>query len=81
MLVLVRDWVEASGFGGADGRFAPQDMVPKTLFMPDGRVVPVCVVQVSPTEAQASVPANIRWPNSVIGGGFPLTVEAQGERR
>lgn len=89
VLVLVRDWVEASGFGGADGRFAPQDMVPKTLFMPDGRIVPVCVVQVSPTEAQPSAPAgalalapaDIRWPNSVIGGGFPLTVEAQGERR
>ena len=38
VLVMVRDWVEASGFGGADGTFAPQDMVPKTLFMPDGRV-------------------------------------------
>jgi len=81
VLVLVRDWVEASGFGGADGRFAPQDMVPKTLFMPDGRVIPVCVVQVSPAEALASAPADMRWPNSVIGGGFPLTVEAQGERR
>ncbi len=81
VLVLVRDWVEASGFGGADGRFAPQDMVPKTLFMPDGRVVPVCVVQVSPTESQLSAPAEIRWPNSIIGGGFPLAVEAQGERR
>jgi len=81
VLVLVRDWVEASGFGGADGTFAPQDMVPKTLFMPDGRVVPVCVVQVSPAEAQASAPANMRWPDSMIGGGFPLLVEAQGERR
>ena len=89
VLVLVRDWVEASGFGGADGRFAPQDMVPKTLFMPDGRVIPVCVVQVSPMEAQASAPADalalapadIRWPNSMIGGGFPLIVKAQGERR
>jgi len=85
VLVLVRDWVEASGFGGADGKFAPQDMVPKTLFMPDGRVVPVCVVQVSPAEAQGAAqgaaPADVRWPNSMIGGGFPLTVEAQGERR
>ncbi len=83
VLVLVRDWVEASGFGGADGKFAPQDMVPKTLFMADGRVVPVCVVQVSPAEAQtsATAPADVRWPNSMIGGGFPLTVEAQGERR
>ncbi len=85
VLVLVRDWVEASGFGGADGVLAPQDMVPRTLFMPDGRVVPVCVVQVSTVEAragaQASAPADMRWPNSMVGGGFPLVVEAQGERR
>ena len=83
VLVLVRDWVEASGFGGADGAFAPQDMVPKTLFMPDGRVVPVCVVQVSPAEVQSqgAAPTDVRWPNSTIGGGFPLIVEAQGERR
>jgi hypothetical protein len=81
VLVLVRDWVEATGFGGAGGRFAPQDMVPKMLFMPDGRMVPVCVVQVSPAEAQASAPADIRWPASFTGGGFPLVVEAQGERR
>lgn len=84
VLVLVQDWVEASGFGAADGAFAPQDMVPKTLFMPDGRVVPVCVVQVSPVEARAgapSAPADVRWPDSMVGGGFPLVVEAQGERR
>ncbi len=85
VLVLVRDWVEASGFGGAGGAFTAQDMVPKTLFMADGRVVPVCVVQVSPVEvqqtAQASAPAELRWPSSMAGGGFPLTVEAQGERR
>ena len=81
ILVLVRDWVAATGFGGTDGKFAPQDMVPKMLFMPDGRMVPVCVVQVSPAEAEHAAPADIRWPNSTIGGGFPLTVEAQGERR
>ena len=81
VMVLVRDWVDATGFGGADGRFAPQDMVPKMLFLPDGRVVPVCVVEVSPAEAMAGAPADIRWPNSRIGGGFPLVVESQGERR
>jgi len=85
ILVLVRDWVTAHGFGGADGRYAAQDMVPKSLFMPDGRIVPVCVVQVSTAEATAGAPpgapGNIRWPNSTIGGGFPLIVEAQGERR
>ncbi len=81
VLVLVRDWVEASGFGGADGKFAPQDMVPKMLFMPDGRMVPVCVVQVSPEPSVAAAPADIRWPDSMIGGGFPLIVDTQGERR
>ncbi len=81
ILVLVRDWVAAQGFGGTSGQFTAQDIVPKTLFMPDGRVIPVCVVQVSPAEVSAAAPADIRWPNSIIGGGFPLTVEAQGEKR
>src|SRR5262249_37669891 len=81
VLVMVRDWVQASGFGGTRSKFAPQDMVPKMLFMPDGRMVPVCVVQVTPTDPVAAAPAPTRWPNSYIGAGFPLTIEAQGERR
>ena len=85
VLALVRDWVAASGFGGAGGRYQAQDMVPRTLFMPDGRVVPVCVVQVTPLEAGpaagAMPPAPARWPGSLVGGGFPLVVEAQGEQR
>lgn len=81
ILVLVRNWVAAHGFGGPNGKFAAQDMVPKMLFMPDGRMVPVCVVQVQPAETIKAAPADIKWPNSAVGGGFPLTVEAQGEHR
>jgi hypothetical protein len=43
IMVLVREWVKEEDFGKKDG---PDlwDVVPKRLFLPDGRVVPVCVV-------------------------------------
>src|SRR5262245_6457216 len=50
VLAFVSSWVEADRFGGD---IDAQDMVPKTLYLPDGRMVPVCVVKV-----EAGVPAS-----------------------
>ncbi|SEJ17706.1 hypothetical protein [Paraburkholderia diazotrophica] len=44
VIVLVRDWIDAVEFG--HGKVDPDHMVPRTLYMPDGRAVPVCVVAV-----------------------------------
>ncbi|WP_246216966.1 hypothetical protein [Paraburkholderia panacisoli] len=41
IIVLVRDWVDATEFG--HGKLDPDHMVPRTLYMPDGRAVPVCL--------------------------------------
>ena len=48
ILVLVRDWINEEDFGRKGGP-DPWDVVPKRLFLPDGRVVPVCVVWTPPT--------------------------------
>ena len=80
VIVLVRDWVDAAEFG--QGKVDPDQMVPLTLYMPDGRAVPVCVVAVQPAEPATSAPTDARWPSTYIGGGCPLIADAQGiERR
>jgi hypothetical protein len=79
VIVLVRDWVDATEFG--HGKVDPDHMVPRTLYMPDGRAVPVCVVAVEPTEAATHAPADARWPSTYIGGGCPLIADTQGIER
>jgi hypothetical protein len=75
VLVLVRDWIDATRFGED---IDPDHMVPRTIYLPDGRAVPVCVVEVAPVEPAAVGPADVRWPDSYIGGGCPLVAEVQG---
>ena len=71
VLVLVNEWV-------ADADFKPYEMVPKTLFLPDGRSVPVCVVKVTPVESIPSPIPKWHWPGSLLGGGVPISVGVQG---
>ena len=41
---MVDKWLEADRFGLGVGQTSPEALVPETLYMPDGRAVPVCVV-------------------------------------
>src|SRR5262245_45369335 len=78
ILVFVREWVPKTGFGG-NGKIDPTQSVPKTIYMPDGRIVPVCIVQ---AEEVSKVDEPVRctgWPNSMFGGGMPLSVTIQGQ--
>ena len=81
ILVFVSRWVDADEFRGGGQGLPPEDMVPKTLYLPDGRTVPVCVVQVSAATAQPNPIPPGQWPASPIGGGFPLVSDAQNLRR
>lgn len=78
VIVLVRDWIAATQFGtelDADG------LVPRTLYLPDGRAAPVCVVAVEPAAPVSGAPADVRWPDAYVGGGCPLVAEVQGSER
>src|SRR4051812_4443360 len=58
-------------------------IVPKAIYMPDGRVVPICVVT-APKSAFSDVSVDsslLQFPRNLISGGFPLVVYQQGERR
>lgn len=80
VLVLVDKWVMDSSFG-AGGEEHAGEFVPKTLYLEDGRSVPVCVVKVDrvPCDDTADI-SQMRWPDHVIGGGYPLIIDSQGER-
>jgi hypothetical protein len=79
VLVLVDTWVEADRFGTGRSKLPPEEMVPRTLYLPDGRTVPVCVVQVDRTVPDQQLLPTWVWPKTVVGGGFPLISSTQGQ--
>jgi hypothetical protein len=79
VMVLVHEWFDDSDFCAGKNEPALSDLVPRRLFLPDGRSVPVCVVKVTPIEAFSPPIPQWQWPASMLGGGVPIFVEVQGE--
>jgi hypothetical protein len=77
ILVFVSKWIDAGSFS-ADGRFEPEDMVPPALDLPDGRKVPVCVVEAPRVDRSAAMAPPVRYPLNNIGGGSPVLADVQG---
>lgn len=77
ILVVVKEWIPEEDFV-AHAKTDPSEMVPKTLYLPDGRKVPVCVVEAPP--AQAGMPPLLpdwHWPEGIYSPGIPVEVEVQ----
>ena len=55
-------------------------MVPRTLYLPDGRSVPVCVIEAPKEEVNEEGPPRSVYPVNNIGGGWPVIAEAQGRQ-
>ncbi len=55
----------------------PYDLVPQRLYLPDGRVVPTCVVLAAPDEDPPPPTQQINFPSGLIGGGYACTRTAQ----
>jgi hypothetical protein len=79
ILALVRDWATEADFG-AGAQYDPSQFVPKTLYLADGRAVPVCVVQVDQVgdAAARDLPPPRVAPGFPLGGGLPINVQVQG---
>src|SRR5207342_1808391 len=58
----------------------PAQIVPKTLYLADGRAVPVCVVQAEevPSDTNADFSPPTIPPAYKLGGGSPIVVRVQG---
>ena len=78
VLVFVDQWVDLAQIGYD---FDPTQLVPRTLNMPDGTRVPVCVVYAPAVEAPAFEPVSPRFPDQFIGGGYPIVARVQQEER
>jgi hypothetical protein len=77
VLVFVEKWVsehELHRYG-----YKPTDVVPNALHMPNGKVVPVCVVEAPPETLTRSGSHPPVFPKSFIGGGYPVIADVQGE--
>ncbi|HEY7312920.1 MAG TPA: hypothetical protein VH643_26385 [Gemmataceae bacterium] len=77
VLAFVDEWVPASHFGDG-GKYDPDQFVPNTLYLPDGRRVPVCVVR-APRELKTPPTPPVRFPLNNIGGGRPILARVQGQ--
>jgi hypothetical protein len=71
--VFVEAWQDPKEFAER-----PSELVPPTLFLPDGRSVPVCVIE-APKQVTTEIEARkIRYPLNNIGPGNPVIAEVQG---
>lgn len=77
ILVFVTEWAPATHFS-QDGKYDPDQMIPRTLYLPDGRRVPVCVIK-APRELESPPAVPVRFPLNNIGGGRPIIARVQGQ--
>jgi hypothetical protein len=75
VLVFVNDWRQQDYFASQ-----PDQMVPRFLYLPDGRVVPTCVILAEEQEKAPPPLANLTFPSDLVGGGYPLLTDVQGQQ-
>ena len=74
LLVFVETWVERTMLAKQDDA-----ALPKCLYLPDGRQVPICVIE-APKEQRTDIEArDIRYPVNNIGGGSAILARVQGQ--
>ncbi len=73
ILVFVSEWQTPADFAKH-----PSDMVPPSLALPDGRSVPICVIEAPREERTSIVAPDAPAPTNNLGPGSPLIAEVQG---
>jgi hypothetical protein len=76
ILVFVDHWITEGQFGGRT-QAEYDDRIPDTVYLPDGRKVPLCVVQADLRESEAAPAESFVFPENYIGGGFPVLTDVQ----
>ncbi len=83
VLVFVDEWIKRADWrkGKAGRDLEPDQFIPRCLYLPDGRVVPTCVVLLRKGGGRPEPPPPLRFPEPLIGGGYPLLTQVQGTGR
>jgi hypothetical protein len=74
--VFVREWFSIEELARQD----PDQVVPRFLYLSDGRVVPTCVILANRQEVAPPPLQNITFPEHLVGGGYPVFTEKQGQQ-
>jgi hypothetical protein len=80
ILVFVEKWITDDKIRKIDD---VTQIIPNQVYMPDGKIIPICVVSASKkllTDTSVNT-SGLIFPKNLIGGGFPLIVNVQGEER
>ncbi len=76
VLVFVSQWQTLD-----DLRSKPDLVIPPFVYMPDGRIIPICVVLVESANLPPRTVDPSRLAQGALGIGSPIYVDAQGMRR
>lgn len=76
VLIFVSAWLTPRQI-----RTAPDAMVPRELYLPDGRTVPTCVVFTPAVAGPPDANATLSFPSALIGGGYVCESLVQGQMR
>jgi hypothetical protein len=72
VLVFVDSWLTKEEMSEK-----PDEVVPSLLYLPDGRVIPTCVVCAGLAEEPSHPLMGLNFPSKLIGGGYPVLTDAQ----
>jgi hypothetical protein len=72
VLVFLKEWEQLAKF-----KNDPDQLVPRALYLPDGRVVPTCTVLVQDGLTPDAPDFHLSFPNSYIGGGYMTFADVQ----
>lgn len=73
LLAFVDRWVDPGDFAH------PQDAVPPAVYMQTGQKVPICVIEAQRNDIRPDAGANLNFPASILGGGYPVVCDVQGQ--
>lgn len=76
VLVFVDVWEDRAALSAK-----PEAMVPQYLYLPDGRVIPTCVIYAKSAPRSEGSQLDTVFPTGLLGGGFPALQVVQGRRR
>lgn len=78
VLVFVNRWFSRSELQKKD-RW--DELVPPRLHLPDGRIIPTCVVLAEEAPSRQDPLTTVNFPDGLLGGGYPILSSVQGEER
>lgn len=72
VLVFVQEWQRLQELG--------ENSIPRTLYLPDGRMAPTCIIEATPDELPPPPAFGPFHTSSLLGGGYSCLRDHQGEQ-